>query len=366
MSAYAPSPQVPRQLFGGFPLEQSPEEIRLLQYNALAINGLEAVALAEKEMAAQAHLQTENALKDLRGAVRYILDGEKQHPNRVDMCLPGFQQPPGQPQPTPAPQSSTPFGGQTNTSQEVGYATFGQPQSVNWAANQSLQPSQFGQVNMPNGSLNNTFGAASQSFPQQGTMRVESAFGQPQSSGFASSPLQPIVPPFGQTQTPLQQQSAFGQPEVPAQSNFPTSSAAAPQMMQMGVSNAHGIQPPPGGAFGQLHTAAGNAIPQVSHFGLPAAPPTQPTPSQVSQAIGFAMPNPLSVSASLNGFSAPQQINGFPTPQQSGMDMNGSRQSGAHPISSGNELRDAYMYLKQHGTFRDGIMPESPPEAGWL
>lgn len=35
-SAYGPGRDAPLQLFGGFPLEQSPEEMRVLYYQAIA------------------------------------------------------------------------------------------------------------------------------------------------------------------------------------------------------------------------------------------------------------------------------------------------------------------------------------------
>lgn len=96
MSSYGPGRDAPIQLFGGLPLEQSMEEIRVQHYLALAAGTPEqsasprqissvlltvllmsGQAQLEAELAAQANQQVQNALEDMDGALDYIANGAK-------------------------------------------------------------------------------------------------------------------------------------------------------------------------------------------------------------------------------------------------------------------------------------------------
>jgi nucleoporin NUP42 len=86
LSCYSPTRDNPRQLFGGLPREQSPEEMRVRHYE-LAAQGLIGQAQAEaQQLYQEAEAQIKAALDDLPGSIKYIIDGEKEHPNRLDIC----------------------------------------------------------------------------------------------------------------------------------------------------------------------------------------------------------------------------------------------------------------------------------------
>ena len=168
-----------------------------LRFYELASQGNEQQALAEQEkLITDAQQQMVSVLKDLDGAIAYIIAGENQHPNRVDVCT--------EPDTTSRSQTQA-FGTPAPTS------GFGQPSSF-------------------------------QSRPMAPNNQGQSAFGRP--SAFSSNALSTIANPFAKPTAPVaatqlpsnpfghQQSSAaagaFGQPAPAAISGFTQASSTNP------------------------------------------------------------------------------------------------------------------------------------------
>ncbi|KAJ2966949.1 hypothetical protein NUW58_g10548 [Xylaria curta] len=83
LSCYGPGKDAPEQLFGGYPREQSPEEVMLY------IRGSANPQQAINEVTAlhnQAEQQIRTTLGNLDSAVQFVLAGANNHPNRIDIC----------------------------------------------------------------------------------------------------------------------------------------------------------------------------------------------------------------------------------------------------------------------------------------
>ncbi|KAL4785938.1 hypothetical protein BJX76DRAFT_323081 [Aspergillus varians] len=304
-SCYGPGRNAPRQLFGGPQREQSFEELRLRHYEAAA-TGNPGPAIQEAEnLYNEAVSQMEVTLKNLSAAVKYVVDGGKEHPNRIDIIKgntgPGIGQPPafGQasaPSQTPAFQAPG-FAQQAPSQPAFGQPSFGQP---------SLgQPSSFGQPSLgqPSG------------FGQPSALGASSGFGKP---AFG----QPSQPSFGQ---PSLGQSSFGQPSTIGASPFGQASGTASPFSQISGPTSGFSQPSTfsqaGSGFSQPSTTPvtsgfgtpsqlGNPFGQPSApLGQPAQPPTatfgaaaqQPTPAPFGQPAGGA----TQISQSTSAPSAP-------------------------------------------------------------
>ncbi|KZZ92513.1 CCCH zinc finger domain protein [Moelleriella libera RCEF 2490] len=218
LSSYGPGRNAPGLLFEGFPREQSFEEMRLHYYAAKAV-GNEQQALNEaQELYRNAKQQMDNAVNDLDGAARFVIEAEHKHPNKYDYCREMSKGAPfgvfssgrrnGQPAPQANPFSTAPstsastFGQNAAPGQRpnpFGTPTFGQPSQANAAFGQPSQPSPFGQTSQSSGGL---------AFGQTGP--ATSAFGQPSALGSKPNPFG--TPAFGQAAQPAASQgSAFGQ-----------------------------------------------------------------------------------------------------------------------------------------------------------
>lgn len=302
-SSYAPRQDVPRQLFGGPQREQSMEEMRLRHYEAAAAGNM-AQAVQEAEGLWRESVQTmEAAIADINGAAKYIIDGQDEHPNRIDIVE--GRTGPSQPQPVaPAPSAFGQPGG------------FGQPSGFGQAA-LSGKPAGFGQPSASGSAQPAPFGQPS-AFGQPSSLAKPSAFGQPSSlaqpSPFGQASAIGKPSPFGQAST-LGQPSAFGQASTLGQPS-PFGQAATPgQPSPFGqVSNQ------PSGSFGQPSTvgaqpAFGNAgLPapafgQSSSFGQPTAPGAGPLASQNPAPFG-------SQSTGSTGFGQAPTVSGFGQPSQ--------------------------------------------------
>ncbi|KAH7156902.1 hypothetical protein EDB81DRAFT_403670 [Dactylonectria macrodidyma] len=264
LSAYAPGRDAPAQLFGGYPREQSFEEMRL-HFMIGKASGNEQQALNEaQELYANAQQQMQNAIRNPRDAVAFLTNAENEHPNRLDICREGTQGHPfgeflvgKRPKSIwtdPSTQSSNPFASSNNTASASpfgGGASAPQPSAFG-------QPSALGQKASP-------FGAPSFGQPSQ----PASGFGQAGAQGSS---------PFGQ---PSQPTSAFGQPSQLGQTSQPASAFGQPSAL--------GAKPNPFGA----PSLAGPAQPsgQASAFGQP---------SQLGQ-----KPNPFAASANTNNNASP-------------------------------------------------------------
>ncbi len=282
LSAYGPGREAPLQLFGGQPREQSFEEIRVRHYE-LTAQGNQQQAIGEYQILVNnAEQQCRTALNDVDGAIKYILNGENEHPNRNDICNAKGALP-TQPQlQAPSQQPTSVFGQPSNPT-----PTFGQPSA----------PSTFGKPAFDHPSAPaSTFGQPS--FGQPSGFGKPSPLGQP-SAGFSQpsstfgKPSFP-APTFGQSSAP----GTFGQPQ-----NASPFAASASTVGSMQTDQ-------PRNTFGQPSTP-----PQLSSFGQPSSS-TQPNPfgqpSAPSQPSPFAKVSPFSQPTTSNTTTAPTQPTAAP------------------------------------------------------
>ncbi|KAF7555738.1 hypothetical protein G7046_g6480 [Stylonectria norvegica] len=366
-SAYAPGRDAPGQLFGGYPREQSFEELRLHYWLGKA-SGKEQEALSEaQELYTEAKTQMQNAARNSKDAVQFLLAAEEKHPNRLDICKQGTQGMPfgeflvgkrrglavldtAQPNAfgsngsssTLAASSATPsaFGQPSALGQQpnpFGAPAFGQPAQPS-SASPFGQPSQptpaFGQPSQPVSAFGQPSQAAQAATPFAQPSQAPSAFGQPSALGAKPNPFG--APAFGQPSQPAAQGNAFGQPSQLGQNAGAFASAANPTTNvspfgSMGAGNNASTANPFGApSTNQQNTttsnpfaSAGNAAPVP--FGQPSTTPAAPSP--FGQPSAPAASNPFASSAqgpstaSGNPFAqkSPEQPNGFasqPTQQQ--------------------------------------------------
>ncbi|KAH8904504.1 hypothetical protein BR93DRAFT_952443 [Coniochaeta sp. PMI_546] len=263
LSAYGPGRDAPEQLFGGYPREQSPEEIRLHYMQGLMAGNPQAAINEIDALNQTAQQQIQTALANLDGAIQFIVDAGNKHPNRIDICQ----------------QGTTPGG-------TTGEFAVGKPRNPAFGGGQA--PS-FGAP------ANAAFGAPSQpanpfSAPSQ---PAAGGFGQP--SALGQKPSAFGTPAFG---TP-----AFGQPAKPAAA--PAFGQPSQPVSAFGQSSALGAKPNAFGApaFGQPAQPA--AAPA---FGQPSSTPAFGQPSQPGTAFGQASglgqkPNPWGAPAGGSGAS---------------------------------------------------------------
>lgn len=200
LSAYGPGRNAPSQLFGGYPREQSFEELRLRHYDLAAVGNQQQAIQEAQSWVKSAEQQMQTALNNVDGAIRYIIDGENQHPNRHDVCKAAALN--VSQQAATSNQHTAISGSSQVTSSNLGRpsTTFGQPSTPVSTLNQSIslgQPkSLFGQPNPISGQAP-AFGQPSVLGPPPGT-----TFGQ--SSSLNSAFRQATAPPpFGSAQEGL-------------------------------------------------------------------------------------------------------------------------------------------------------------------
>lgn len=336
-------------------VEQSPEEMRVRHYLAMAKgNPQESVCHSytkhvlitahtlqvqlEAQTAAKANEAIQRILADVNGAVKYIIDGKDQHPNRLDMENKGSGAQPAQqqnafgaPAAAAAPAASG-FGQPSGMGQQgsaFGKPAFGQPapQSTFGQASAFGKPSQpgFGQASAIGGG-GSAFGQPSQpaqssGFGQPSAMGggTTSAFGQPsapgQSTGFGAPSQMGQKPAFGQSAFGQSSQPAFGQASKPA---FGQASAAGQPQNSTSPFGAAASQPSgfaqaaqqPSGGFGQP-SAFGAAASKPSPFAAAAGGQNQQQPSPFGAASNSAPQQQQSASP----FGAPAQ-SAFGQPSQ--------------------------------------------------
>ncbi len=339
LSAYGPGRDAPLQLFGGHPREQSFEELRLRHYE-LAAHGNQQQAIQEAQaLVNNAEQQIQTALNDVDGAVKYMIDGQNEHPNRLDVCK-AKAAIPTQPQTsTPNQQTTSTFGQPSNSSlgQPSAPSAFGRP-SVTSFGQSSTTTSNFGRPSAPASTFGRpsapTFGQPSQpsAFGQASSLGQPTSFGQPSSSfGKPSIPGpafgQPSAPgPFG---APQQQLNAFGKPSGPHLLPQPSSAAQNPFSQPLAPTHASTFGKPstpsqpsvfgrpstsnPSPAFGQpAISGTTGGFPQTSTaapnpFAQPTAPSTTATLSQPSTAapISFAQSRASSANQPVPAFGQP-------------------------------------------------------------
>ena len=311
LSAYGPGRNAPVQLFGGLPREQSFEEMRLQHYN-LAFQGLQQQAVLEAQtLTSSAEEQNRQAVRTPDKAVKYIIDGQNQHPNRLDVCKNAI-----------ANQNA-------------------------WEAIQRQAPP-----------LN--------PFARQGApFDPPSTFGQTSTTGNASGKPSAAAPPFSQTR-PAAQVSSFPESAAPASQQNPFATA-------------------------EINPFAKSATHVSTH------PPNSPV------AAPAAHSNPFSKSVAANPCTASQQLNNLGNPQARRHDNSGRlvswngrsvkeiegdlcfqrddgdwerisfpdppqwrKQEDLPPDMHDTTPEKAYEYMKIHGIFENGIVPEMAPMRAWL
>ncbi|KAK0744586.1 hypothetical protein B0T21DRAFT_358041 [Apiosordaria backusii] len=323
-SCYGPGKDAPDNLFGGYPREQQPEEIRLHFMKGQAAGEADAALNEIMQLHTVARQQIDHTLSNIPAAIQHVRDGINRHPNRHDICKQGtppssgpvFGQPAANPFQNSAQPASNPFGAPAQPPAAGGFGqpaalgqkpnpfgapAFGQPAqpaATSSAFGQPAAPSAFGQPAAPS-----AFGqpAAPSAFGQPAALGASTnpfgkpagAFGQPSALGGASKVFgQAATPAFGQSgfgQT-TQAPSAFGQPAALGATQSPFAAAAA--------SNAQQTPSP----FGQPQQPAQNASP----FGQPAAPAANPFGQPAANPSPFTATQPAAAPAA-NPFGQPQQ-----------------------------------------------------------
>lgn len=348
LSAYAPGKQAPVQLFGGPDREQSFEEMRLLHYNAVQVGTGPQEAARAEALYHQSNEQIETALRDLDGALKYVINADNSQPSRVDVCKQSMGKKGGfQAQNAGSSQQATP-----NPFASSSAPAFGAPQPVSSNPfGASSQPTATGAFGQPAtlGQTKSAFGAPS------GGASGQSAFGQPSVLGAKPNPIAgpttstfgaPSAPTFGQSAFGAPSQlgggSAFGQPSTLGQTTSafgaPSTTAApvaAPFSAFSGTPSAFGQKPPASGGFGQpafgqpslpstnplgQKAPASGTFGSTPAFGQPAfgAPSLPGTFGQPSVASGNAFGQPTPVFGTPPAFGQPQAqtpANPFAGPQ---------------------------------------------------
>lgn len=421
LSCYGPGKNAPSQLFGGAPREVSFEELRLRHYE-LAASGNQQQAVQEAQaLLNEAEQQNATALKDIDGAIKYIIDGENRHPNRHDVCKARGADPTklqGLSSSTTSFSQPSPFGGQpqapTSAFGRPSTSTFSQPSSSGQPNSSFGQPTSLGQPSAfarPTSQPNATFGqpsnpgsafgrspfaaAPSMTVTNQPINPFQSAQPQPFGPPTRSAPRNPFGPPAAQAAP-----NPFGQPIPQAQNVFSRDSAPQPTNpfgQSPNASQYPFAQPAPS----QPTSIFGNPSPPLSAFSqqsksAPAASSTQfsnPTPSNV-----FAKPN-APTAPMATPFNAPSQ-----TPTNARRDANGKLLSWkGQPVNYLGELpcyknpsgsweriwfpdgppvflkpeilpelgydegtTQNYLQLRQTGRFKDNMIPALPPKREWL
>ncbi|KAF2459585.1 hypothetical protein BDY21DRAFT_362290 [Lineolata rhizophorae] len=259
-SAYGPGRDAPRQLFGGYPIELSPEELRAMFYKGMSQGDTAQAIQLEKEADDRVQQHIHSVLRDIPGACRYIIDGEHEHPNRIDICkattsgrqqsnIPGGDAAFMRSTPTASPGTSNlgvarsgwpaPIGG---TQQQGGVVGFGHPSLVQAGPASgggfgapsfpTSQPNQQQQTSfLPQGQTLGTFQSSSPFDTEQSAFQVPSG---PTSFGVLSGPNATAVgpSPFSRpaqpgTFGPNPFANGFSQPSAPI-GPLPAQNAAAP------------------------------------------------------------------------------------------------------------------------------------------
>ncbi|RAH42030.1 FG-nucleoporin nup42 [Aspergillus brunneoviolaceus CBS 621.78] len=419
-SCYGPGRDAPRQLFGGPQREQSFEELRLRHYELVAQGSPIEVAVSEAQgLHNEARNQMENALRDLDGAVRYILDGAKEHPNRIDIIKappatgPAFGEPAllgdqAYAKPSIAPPIG--FGQPSNLAHATG---FGQPSAFN-------QGSSFGKPSAQSAFGQPSFGQPAPGFGQP-------SFGQPSAAGATASPFSKASGGFGasaSTPSPFAQfanaksgGSTIGQPSASPFGSGQPSNPFGQAIPSSGATNQPPAEPvfgqsastPATSGFGTASTPATSGFgaastPATSGFGIPttsaaalAAPaaPTAPLGPGPAPVIRTRDPSELSPIPPLNGQTIRdprtrkltswkgqpvEYINDVPCylhPQDREIyvriffpdgppDEASLRDAQARPEEYTAEITQQYEYFVTNGCFENGVIPSVPPKTEWV
>lgn len=420
-SSYAPAQGVPRQLFGGPQREQSMEEMRVRHYEAVASNNMNQAVQEAEALWQESAKQMDIALNDTQGAIKFILDGYQEHPNRIDITEgrtdagTNSNQPSAPPNPfgQAQPAAPSPFG-QASTSGGFGQpaqnpSPFGQAQSSGFG-----QPSALG-TGTPFGQPSGLGGGGGFGKPSLGATAFGSntnaaspfakpAFGQtsaPSASPFgaaaSSSPFsqinQPSNPsPFSNPSATQQNPSPFGQAQQPSN----PSPFGQPSTIGNPSPFAQAQQPATASPFGQPSAPSGfgQAAQNSSPFGQMQQPqqnqPAQPSPFGQQQASSNPFGSQPAASAPFGQPAAPQGVP-VPSNQDAGppaiMDMDGASDLNPLPRLEGETRRDpvsnrlsmwkgrpvqyvnnqpCYLHPQDNKTWTRINFPNGPPDAASL
>ncbi|KAH9905593.1 hypothetical protein F4778DRAFT_726793 [Xylariomycetidae sp. FL2044] len=396
LSCYGPGRDAPKQLFGGYPREQSLEEIMVLMKSS---SNQQQTMQEIEGLYTQAQQQIQTTLQDLDGAVQFIIAGENEHPNRNDICKQhtreggtngtfardavqtGFSANPltaastTNQNPFSSNTQANPFGGGGGSTTPA----FGQPATLGQKSNPfgSAQPSAFGQPSQM-GAASPAFGQPSQmgsaapAFGQSSQLGAKApAFGQASQMGGAApafgqaSTLGQKPNPFGSGATssspsPFAQAggSAFGQPSAigQRQSSFGTAGASSPSPFGQAAGGntssaspfgqAAGTNPLSSNPFGQ---AAGANTSNVSPFGQAAGSTSSPFGQAAS-----AGSNPFGQAPSASNDQAmdaaptePATTNPFGQPSNSGFGTAANNVFGQKPSGFGAATSNPFGQAQQ-------------------
>ncbi|KAJ5692450.1 hypothetical protein N7462_001873 [Penicillium macrosclerotiorum] len=389
-SSYAPARNVPRNLFGG-EREQSMEEMRLRHYE-LAAAGNKDFAIQEAQALWQESIkQIESALNNIDGAVKYINDGGREHPNRIDITTrPNQAEQPGTNQPFASGQSSTLGQGQQGSAfgqpSTLGQGSaFGQPSNLG-AQNPAFGISAFGQAgktqpglgmgsgfNQPTGSAGSAFGApsASSPFAQISQNNTGQGFGAPAQNPFGQAPAtfgQPsqTASPFGQVQQQQPQQpntNNFGQPSAPANPFGAAPSAAAPSV-PFGQSPAQQDGPARASIGPRAWIKLDNPNELNPLPGLQGETRRDPASNRLilwkGRPVQYINNAPCYLHPQDN--KTPVRIN-FPDGPPEKFSLRDS-QGKAEEYTA--EVEEMYQFFLNNGFFKDGVVPAVPPKEGLI
>ena len=347
-----------------------------LRHYQLAAQGKQQEALQEAQsLFENAENQIRTALQDIDGAIRYVLEGANQHPNRIDICkskgsesqtnqTAAGSSPPsilGQPSQVPtfsqasAPLTSTPLNNPSNR------PTFGQP-SFGQPSHMTQPSSNFGQPSFPN--------------PKQ---PMQSGFGRPSTLGSTTQGFQANANPFQQnttasasnpfaTQAPSTQSNPFARtatansgPANPDTSSNPflhnNSSIADPGVQNQGPAHA---------SDGFVGRDDGPRTQRSTGFSAPIRPQAQSAAQIQKDSQGSLR--------SWNGRSVTYQ-EGKPFYRDSGGQYRKIWFPDGPPTLASLEslpddvydasIQNDYDFLKAEGQFKNGIVPMLPPKKEW-
>ncbi|KAK6443533.1 hypothetical protein LTR95_000360 [Oleoguttula sp. CCFEE 5521] len=320
LTSYGPGRNAPAQLIEG-ELETSPEEMRVMYYLAMTTGNTQQAIAQEAQAAAKSNEAVQTILKDVDGAVRYIIAGKDRHPNRLDIeqnatqatqPTPGFGLPAASAdqqfgQPTATGQAPSAFGQPSASSQNT--PAFGQPTAP--ASGQTTapgfgQPSAFGKPAQPGfGRASSLGGAKPSPFGQSSALGGGGAFGQPSALGGGGAFGQPSAlgggakPAFGQPTLGQAAQPLFGAASTPGfgQSSAPAFGQATTPAFGQATGSAFGAQsqepkPNPFAAAASQPSVFGAASQQPSGFGQPSAFGAAARQASPLATAGQAQPQP--------------------------------------------------------------------------
>ncbi|KAK2845271.1 hypothetical protein FQN49_005886 [Arthroderma sp. PD_2] len=391
-SAYGPGKNAPIQLFGGPEREQSFEEMRALHYAAVAEGKPQEAIQNANNLFAATESQIKNIVSNVDAAIKYVIDGEGQHPNRLDIVngksaavasvlaqqspFSQTSQGPAQSSPFGAPGASQPstglgsaFGQPATLGQQqpqrpaFGTPSFGQPSGIGQTP--TLGSSPFGQPSAPiQPQQQNPFGQPSTS-PFGQAAQTTNPFGQPQ----AQAGAQVQSSPFAQLQTPAQPQQGFG--------GNPFGSGA-PLAQQQSAQTPFG-QPSPFKAAPTSVQPQPQASPLPPSGSMPqvkkANPNLNPFPKVAGQTVHDPMTKRLTVWKGLPvQYIENEPCYQHPDDPQSYVHIffpdgppkpDTFKYSVAKPEEYTPAVEEAYRCAHEHGAFKDGLLPSAPPKPEW-